>query len=174
MKNTIVLFLFLTICTNITAQSREYSLELEKELNAKVEKLVVDFKKTLNEDEGFWKRFKLDTFVIERYVDLRMETDYSTQGMNQTMYEAERRYDKLLNIYYKILLEKLQGEDKKVLIDTQKSWIAFKEKEIKLIATLYSDKYTGGGTMYSNIRVGSVFEITKKRTIELAQYLSND
>ena len=174
MKKTIVPILFLFICLNIKAQSREYTPELEKELMTKVEKLVVNFKKTLNKDEVSWNSFKVDTFMIERYIDLRMETDYSTHGMNQTMYEAEKRYDKLLNKYYKVLLGKLQGEDKKVLIETQKSWITFKNNEIKLISTFYSDKYTGGGTMYSNIRVGSVFEITKKRAIELALYMSND
>lgn len=174
MKKTIVPILFLFICLNIEAQSREYTPKLEQELTAKVEKLVINFKKTLKDEDESLKTLKVDTFMIERYIDLRMETDYSTQGMNQTIYEAEKRYDKLLNKYYKALLEKLQGEDKKVLIETQKSWIAFKNNEIKLIGTVFSDKYTGGGTMYSNVRADRVFEITKKRAIELALYMTND
>ncbi|MBL7818085.1 MAG: DUF1311 domain-containing protein [Saprospiraceae bacterium] len=175
MKKTLLPILLFLFCTQMMAQNDNYDIEMakkEKKWMAEVEALATNFKKKITDETPFWQTFMLDTFRIERYLSIRMESDYSTQGMNQAMYEAEKRYDKLLNKYYKMLLDKLQGEDKKVLTETQKSWILFKEKEYKLMGTVYSVTYTGGGTMYSNILAGRKLEITKQRAIELAVYLS--
>lgn len=166
-----IALLFSAFCLNA-----QVTPDIEKDLNTQVEKLAARFKTALLKekeqtgDDDFWINFKVDTLKVERYIDLRMEKDFSTQGMNQTMYEGEKRYDVLLNRYYKILMEKLKGEDKKVLQEAQKAWLAFREKELKLVYTLLSEKYTGGGTMYSNIRAGKIFEITRDRVIELARH----
>jgi uncharacterized protein YecT (DUF1311 family) len=174
MKKITAFLPFLLLFSALFGQS--ITPEAEKKLMQKVEKETLQLKDLLlknKEQTGesdSWIMFKTDTFKIERYTSLRMETDFSTQGMNQAMWEAQKRYDLLLNKYYQLLLKKLEGDDKKLLIEAQRAWIAFRDKEIKLIQTLNSDKYTGGGTMYSNISVGNIFQLTKDRAIQLALY----
>lgn len=173
-----LLFSLCMIALFQVALKAQHTPEIEKELNAKVEKLAIDFKKKLIKEQtsgsDFWTTFKVDTFRIERYVDLRMEKDYSTQGMNFAMREGETRYDKLLNNYYKMLLQKMKAEDKKLLVEAQKAWLDFRDKEIKLTSKLLSPEYTGGGTMYSNIVTGKIYQLTKDRVLELAQHLDNN
>lgn len=174
MKKLTAILPFLFLSTLLLGQS--ITPEVEKELMQKVEKNAQQFKNTLTKNKeqtgesDSWIAFKVDTLKIERYMSLRMEKDFSTQGMNQTMWEAQKRYDALLNKYYQRLLKKLEGADKKLLIEAQRAWIGFRDKEIKLIETLNSDKYTGGGTMYSNISVSNIFQLTKDRAIQFALY----
>ena len=69
------------------------------------------------------------------------------QQMRDAGYEAATLYDSLLNKYYKKFLAVLKGEDKKNLLQAQKSWLAFRDNETKLVETISKDQYSGGGTM---------------------------
>lgn len=114
--------------------------------------------------------FSLDTFKIEHIVSKRMDIDYSTAGMNNTMDERTKAYDVLLNRYYNKILKLLKPEDKKALINAQKAWIAYRDAEMKLISTLTKDEYSGGGTIQSNIASGAYSDLVVNRTIELFRY----
>ncbi|MDL2215358.1 DUF1311 domain-containing protein [Dysgonomonas sp. OttesenSCG-928-M03] len=117
--------------------------------------------------------FRTDTTLIEQKVQAMIDNDYSTAGMVHAMVVMEEDYDKLLNKYYKMLLDKMKTqEDKNVLIETQRNWIKFRDSEIKLIYTISRDTYTGGGTMWRLVSASSVAELTKQRLIEIYNYLT--
>ena len=116
--------------------------------------------------------FQIDTFLIERLLSKRISIDYSTAGMTKAAYDAEIEYDKLLNKYYQILLKKLNDSDKDILKLSQRNWIQYRDSERKLNSEIAKDEYSGGGTMQRIIVASGYTEITKKRVIELYNYLS--
>lgn len=151
---------------------KEISPEILKKIKAEVETQVPSLKlklskQELNADEI---EFKIDTFRIETIASKRIEIDYSTTGMNISVDEMTTAYDKLMNKYYNKLMKLLKPEDKKVLITAQKAWLAFRDAELNLIGTMTNDDYSGGGTIQSNIRVGSYSSLVVERTIEIFNY----
>jgi len=102
--------------------------------------------------------------AIDVKMDKCIEEDGSTSGMNQCMATATAEWDKELNKYYKLLQAKLSPEKKAVLQDVQRSWIAFKDKEIKLINVTYGDM---DGTMWTNVANARVLEITRARALQI-------
>ena len=116
--------------------------------------------------------FKIDTYLIEELLSKRISVDYSTAGMTNATYDAEVEYDKLLNKYFQLLLKKLKDSDKEILKQTQRNWIQYRDSERKLNIIISKDEYSGGGTIQSNIVAGGYLEITKKRVIELYDYLT--
>jgi len=115
--------------------------------------------------------FTLDTCRIERIASEQMKIDFSTVGMSNSVNELNRQYDQLLNTYYQKLLSKLKDSDKEILKQAQRNWIQFRDSELKLINLLSEDIYPGGGTMQTNRRSARSLYLTKKRLIELYQYL---
>lgn len=146
----------------------EVILQIQKEVDLEVptvkQKLVA---------QGFTKdeiEFAIDTFKIEKTATKRIEIDYSTAGMNMSISELTVGYDKLLNKYYNKLLKLLQSEDKKVLIKAQKAWLVYRDAENELMGTMTKDLYSGGGTIQSNIRAGSYYDLVSSRAIEIFNY----
>ncbi len=171
MKQITLTFLFLLTANFLLAQ-KEITKEILKKINSDVEKLIPAFKaslkeKDLNNDEI---EFALDTFKIENITAQKMDINYSTAGMNLGMSEATDSYDKLMNKYYNKLLKLLQPADKKVLIAAQKAWLAYRNAENNLIDTMTKKEYSGGGTMQSNIAIGSFLALIKGRTIAIFNY----
>jgi uncharacterized protein YecT (DUF1311 family) len=121
-------------------------------------------------DEQFIE-FKADTFAIEKRKEMRMEINWSTAGMNGATYEAEREYDNLLNKYYQKLMAKLKPEDKEILRQSQRNWIAFRDSEREVNYMLTDWPYSGGGTIQTTISANYYLEITRRRVIELYRYL---
>lgn len=117
--------------------------------------------------------FQTDTMKIEQFMKRRLDIDYSTAGMVEAAFDAEKEYDLLLNKYYQQLLKKLKVKDKPVLIEAQKSWIKYRDAERKLNGLLREDIYSGGGTMQRIIYSGASLEFTKKRVAELNSYLEH-
>lgn len=115
--------------------------------------------------------YEIATFKINERMQMIREKDYSTQGMINMAYEVETEYDKMLNKYYKILMNKLSDVDKESLKRAQQNWIKFRDSERNLNDVLSKDDYTGGGTMHSIICADYRLEITKKRVAELFDYL---
>jgi uncharacterized protein YecT (DUF1311 family) len=101
---------------------------------------------------------------IEVKMDKCIENDGSTGGMNECMATATAEWDKELNKYYKLLQGKVSPEQKAVLQDVQRSWIAFKDKEIKLINIMYGEM---DGTMWTNVASSRVMQITKERALDI-------
>lgn len=151
---------------------REVTPEILKRITAEAEKEAAIFRQGLTDDEwsNDWKDFCADTFKIRQIVAKRMDIDYSTQGMNFTVMEMTKAYDKLMNRYYNKILGLLKPADKKVLITTQKAWLVFRDAELKLIGKLREDEYSGGGSIQSNIAVGRYSDIVEARTLQLFNY----
>ncbi|HSY61287.1 MAG TPA: lysozyme inhibitor LprI family protein [Cytophaga sp.] len=91
--------------------------------------------------------------------------------MVQATNEAEKEYDLLLNKYYKLLLNKLESNDKAILQEAQRNWIKFRDSEVALIHLLSDEKYSGGGTIQSIINAATYLGMTRKRVIELMHHL---
>jgi uncharacterized protein YecT (DUF1311 family) len=140
---------------------------LQEQLNKLVKAYQVKLKKSDN--SATWSEFSLDTFKIERLIALRINADPSTHGMNAAVSDGTLEYEKLINKYYKKLLDKLKPADKKTLIAGQKAWVAYRDSERGLIDLMPT--YTDGGTIQSNIVVGHRHDLVKKRAIDLFQYL---
>jgi uncharacterized protein YecT (DUF1311 family) len=49
----------------------------------------------------------------------------------------------------------------------QKAWLSFRDKEIELIGVSMDEKYTGGGSMWSNVAAIKIYELTKQRALDL-------
>jgi uncharacterized protein YecT (DUF1311 family) len=111
--------------------------------------------------------FKQDTAAIENKLETEMTKDPSTLGVNTATDNARKLYDLLLNKYYKLCLSKLSTTHKSKLVAAQKAWLSFRDKEIELIGVSMDEKYTGGGSMWSNIATIKVYELTKKRALDL-------
>lgn len=104
---------------------------------------------------------------IDKTTEDCMEKDMSTAGMVKCLNEAYDKYDKELNRLYKILMKGLDEESAKELKSAQLEWIAFRDKEFKLIDAVYSKLE---GTMYIPMRVSDRVEIVKKRVLDFEAY----
>ncbi|RYE58618.1 MAG: DUF1311 domain-containing protein [Sphingobacteriales bacterium] len=133
------------------------------------EQTVEKYKKDLKEKgtHPIEMEFGIDTFTIEKNVVIALGKDNSDLGMTRVCYDAAKQYDLLLNKYYRKLLAVLKGEDKKLLISAQKSWLAFRDSEISLVEVISKEEYSGGGTA-QNLTEGSYYlELIKSRTVAL-------
>jgi len=104
---------------------------------------------------------------IDKYIEDCMEKDMSTAGMVKCLNEAYDKYDNELNRLYKILMKELDEESAKELKSAQLEWIAFRDKEFKLIDAIYAKLE---GTMYIPMRVSDRIEIVKKRVLDFEAY----
>lgn len=151
---------------------REVTLKDIAKINTEVDKAAIKFKKSLSTDylSSDQVEFTVDTFKIQLIATKKMEIDYSTSGMNTAVNDMAKAYDKLLNKYYNKLLFLLNPIDKKILIAAQKAWLVFRDAEIKLIGTMAEDKYSGGGTIQSNIATSRYSNIIITRTNDIFDY----
>ena len=120
------------------------------------------------------EQFKQDTAYIE--LKYRADTDYTTMGMIAANIELEKDYDELLNKYYKILLTKLNNEQKKTIRDSQRNWIKLRDSDREVVAMLREKVYkdAGGGSMWGVISSGALVDITKQRVVQIYNFLMFD
>lgn len=159
----------------IFAQTDRITPDIAKKIQFRVDSAALVFKKKISQRDGDspeYLQFALDTFKIECASEYAMDYDYSTVGMNAIMDKATDEYDKLLNKYYKKLLAHLQGDDKQTLINTQRAWLKFKQLEINLIGTVSQTKYSGGGSIQSNLNTEAINEMVKQRAVALYGFYS--
>jgi uncharacterized protein YecT (DUF1311 family) len=64
-------------------------------------------------------------------------------------------------------MNRLKGEDKKVLKDAQLKWIAFRDAELHLLGVLSKEGYSGGGTIQTNLLGAAYADRILSRVIEL-------
>ena len=147
---------------------------IEKKINQEIISEAGSLKTKLTSDKESTAsiEFILDTFRIEKFQDKYMDYDWSTAGMSTATYDAAKKYDSLLNKYYKKLLVVLKQSDKLVLVNAQKSWITFRDNELKLIETISKDEYSGGGTIQQLIDASEYLDIIKQRTIIIYEHYS--
>jgi uncharacterized protein YecT (DUF1311 family) len=96
--------------------------------------------------------------------------NYTTEGMIDCVSKALEKWDAELNKAYKELLDLLTSEQKKKLKIAQREWIEYRNKEIEFSNQLYYDMQ---GTMWIPVAAQTKFNLTKKRTIELENYIAN-
>lgn len=145
---------------------------IEQKINREIENETVLLKTKLSKDRRSPTTisFAVDTFRIEQCQQKYIDHDWSTAGMREATYTAAKRYDTLLNNYYQKLLAVLSDKDKAVLTAAQRSWIAFRDKELKLIGAMSKEEYSGGGTMQQLIDAAAYLDIIRQRTIAIFQH----
>jgi uncharacterized protein YecT (DUF1311 family) len=158
-----------------TDSPKEVTPELLKKIKSDVEVESSALKATLdtNTYSLSFIEFIADTFKVQQVASKMMEIDYSTYGINNALDEMVKGYDVLLNKYYNKFLSKLKGEDKNILIESQRKWIAFRDSELHLLGVLSKEEYSGGGTIQSNILGASYSDRIINRVIELFYMYDN-
>jgi uncharacterized protein YecT (DUF1311 family) len=177
MKNLIATLFIVLICIGTKAQSTENGFRQITpadivNINTIIDNKVKQLKKEMNE-LGMAKEkaeYTIDTFKVASICSMKMDINSTTIGISNALYEAAKDYDQLLNKYYNFLLKTLDPIDKKVLIASQKNWIAFRDSENKLAAVLSKEKYSGGGTIQNNIIASRYCTIVLDRLNTLFAY----
>lgn len=156
--------------TNFTAEN--YTLNVKTLLLDSIENESFKLRKQLKSDEEYEKviEFTIDTFKINQYTKRKMIYFYTTNGMNMVVNEETHRYDSLMNVYYTKLKNELSTKDQQILKSAQLSWLNYRDKELDLIGLLRDEKYSGGGTIQSNLYTGMHNSLVIQRTIELFEH----
>ncbi|HEY4799300.1 MAG TPA: lysozyme inhibitor LprI family protein [Bacteroidia bacterium] len=113
------------------------------------------------------KQFPID---IQLHNCLDSMENQTTAGMCKCNNDALDRWDKFLNDTYKKLSTQLNAQQKKQLVEAEKAWINFKEKEIALINSIYAE---ADGSMWIPIRINNMMEITRQRAIAVDHLSEN-
>jgi uncharacterized protein YecT (DUF1311 family) len=145
---------------------------LQKKLMQEIEKEVPALKQRLvkSKENMAVIEFAIDTFRAERLMSKWIDLDYGDFGMRNAGYAAARQYDSLMNKYYKKLSSVLKGDDRKILVQAQKAWLSYRDKETKLVETISKDEYSGGGTMQQLTEASEFLNMIKNRTIVLFEH----
>lgn len=92
-----------------------------------------------------------------------------TQGeMNACAGIAYQNADRRLNQVYRQLLPKLSGSRRQKLISAQQAWIKFRDANCTFERSEFA-----GGTMEPMVYSSCLANVTKQRTAQLEQYLSD-
>ena len=156
------------------ADPQEITPERLKKIKTEAEKETAEYISKLDTTELIHEEivFKRETYLLDLMRDKKSDLDYTTYGMNKATTEWADGYDSLMNKYYNRLLKLLSPEDKKVLIAAQKSWLAYRDAEGKLITLMMNDEYSGGGTIQSNIATNNYSLLIVERTNTIFNYYS--
>lgn len=170
MKSALIISFVLFLHFFSTGQTpAEVTPALQKKMRQEIEKEIPKARQQLEKGKtnAAQIEFMLDTFRVERFMAEYVKLDFSDFGMRDAGYATAKLYDSLLNKYYKKLLATLQGEDKKILIQAQKTWIAFRDSESKLVDIISKDEYSGGGTMQQLTEASEYLNLIRTRTIAI-------
>lgn len=166
------LFLFSSLISFAQADPQEITPERLKKIKTEAEKETTEYMRKLDTTEMIHEEivFKRETYLLDLILEKKTEMDYTTYGMNKATSEWADGYDSLMNKYYTRLLKLLTPEDKKILIAAQKSWLAYRDAEGKLITLMMNDEYSGGGTIQSNIATNNYCLLIVERTNTIFNY----
>lgn len=170
MKSMLTFLIGLLFCFPALAQTPvEVTPVLQNKILLGIEKEIPNKKILLEKGKSnaAYIEFELDTFRVERYMEEYIKLDFSGIGMREATFQGAKMYDSLLNKFYKKLSAVLKGEDKKVLVQAQKSWIAFRDSEYKLVGIISKDEYSGGGTMQQLTEASEYLNLVRSRTVAL-------
>ena len=154
------------------SKDTDYSPEVEHKIQLSIAQQVKQLKLKLQKESISKQRiqFMMDTFQIVAFRSRKMDYFISTGDMNQIVSEEIVKYDRLMNIYYKQLYAKLDASDQEILQTAQKAWLEYRDKELALCSTLRNEKYSGGGTIQSNIFTSLKCNLTRQRMNELFEH----
>ena len=105
--------------------------------------------------------------VIDKAEDACINKAVSTTDMLNCTATAYDAWDKEMNKYYNLLMQKLSAEQKSALLKTQKSWLAYRDNSFTFINDSIKEKQ---GTMYLNVASGERRAIVKQRALQLKEY----
>src|SRR5690606_23498889 len=101
---------------------------------------------------------------------LDLKENYTTKGMIDCVNTATTKWDIELNKTYKRLLSFLTVEQKEKLKIAQRKWMEYRDKEIELSIQFYSDMK---GTMWIPVSAQTKLNLTRQRTIDFENYITN-
>ena len=158
----------------LSFSAEDYTLKVKNLLLDSIENESFKLRKQLTSEDVSKKviQFTIDTFKINQYTKRKMIYFYTTNGMNMVVNEETHRYDSLMNVYYFKLKNELSTKDQQILKSAQLSWLNYRDKELDLIGLLRDEKYSGGGTIQSNLFTGMHNSLVIQRTIELFEHYS--
>jgi len=93
----------------------------------------------------------------------------STQGMLACANAAEEAWDKELNAAYGALVRSLEGKALETLKQAQRAWLAQREKEYELHATIHAQL---DGSMWGPVMADQRVTLLKQRALQLRAYKS--
>jgi uncharacterized protein YecT (DUF1311 family) len=105
--------------------------------------------------------------AIDALLESNIARDPSTLGMRQAMAEAQRQWDVELNATYKRLMAKLDAGGQASLRDTQRSWLQFRDAELKAIRTVVAAQ---PGTVHLLSASEFALQLVRDRALTLAAY----
>ncbi|RUM59398.1 MAG: DUF1311 domain-containing protein [Persephonella sp.] len=112
--------------------------------------------------------FAEDKDPIDLWLEKCLEKNLTTMGMLECTGKAYVIWDKRLNQVYRKLMSKLSPKQRKLLRESQRKWLQYRDKEFKFIENFY----TGSGSMARILIAFDKLEFLKNRVKELEQYLS--
>ena len=176
-KKTIILTFYSLFCISSFGQVKGPSAvtpDILQRITAEVNKEAARFKDSLIKEDGLTKEYieyAVDTFKLQHISLRKVDIDWSTPGINTAVDEMTDGYDKLMNKYYQKLMQTLDPDDKNALVNAQRAWLQFRTAEMKLVGVLTNnEKYSGGGTIQSNISVSDYSDLVVQRTDQLFDY----
>src|SRR5690606_532662 len=116
----------------------------------------------------------LPVFSQEKEYPIDIEMNHCLQNIQSTAEQrncinnAYKKWDKLLNEEYRMLLKKFTEEEKDLFILSQRNWINFRDKEFEFINTYYYNNKKG--TLFFVMGDLKKMEIVKKRVLEIQEY----
>ena len=107
---------------------------------------------------------------IDTWSEECTEKNYTTPGMVECAGTAYKKWDTEMNTTYKKLMKKLKPKDQKMLLETQKSWLKYRDLDLAFSDEANSYKM---GTIWGVIIAGNKVSIVKERTLRLRGYLDS-
>ncbi len=111
---------------------------------------------------------------IDRWLDKCLEKKQSTQGMVECYNEATDMWDRELNKVYKNLMKNLKPNERKLLRESQRRWIKYRDKEFEFLNTfpfVNNNRYKYG-TMSFIMVAAQKMQVVKDRVLELESFLN--
>jgi len=106
---------------------------------------------------------------IDKLIEQMMAKEPRTQGQVEILEKAYKLWDTELNAIYKKLYAKLPSAGKRQLQASQRSWISWRDAELKTIDAVFAT--TDGAQMYLPIRKGFRVDVVRERALALQKLL---
>ncbi|WNJ17668.1 lysozyme inhibitor LprI family protein [Pontibacter sp. G13] len=112
----------------------------------------------------------LEAHPIDIELDLCLEADsnFTTNAMISCLNTAYMAWDNDLNEHYQLIMDQLSTELQDHLRNSQRSWMAYRDREVEFMMEMYGSFQ---GTMWKLSIMDRKLEITRKRALELHDYL---
>lgn len=105
----------------------------------------------------------------DSYLSSCIAADSTTAGMANCTARAHALWESELNVKYVDLRNMLTPQQKRALRDSQRQWIAYRDREFETIDAFYAQLE---GTMYIPMRAADRLKVTKARVIQINSYIS--